>query len=290
METSKFTTGCDPEFFLFSKDLDSYVSAIPFVKGTKHNPEPLKSGGYVMRDNVAIEFGMPPANNINQWVKNINKNIRAVKAYIPKHLELKITASTNFDAQQLSHPEAAEIGCAPDFNAWTGEQNIPPNDFAQSTFRSCGGHIHVGFVEGSGYDFLLDPNGKRDMIKMMDCLLGTISLLLDDGEDAKARRKIYGKAGCYRPTNYGVEYRTLSNFWCKTDNLKRLMYRLTADSLENVRDSLVSGLVDTLGGADNVQRIINQGDKEFINDNINRICQFISPESSYNLEEVLNER
>ncbi len=44
----------------------------------------------------------------------------------------------------------------------------------------------------------------------MDAVLGIPAILLDDG---LLRKQLYGKAGAFRPKEYGVEYRSLSNFW-----------------------------------------------------------------------------
>jgi len=49
---------------------------------------------------------------------------------------------------------------------------------------------------------------------MMDLYLGVPSVLMDKGE---LRKQLYGKAGAYRMKPYGVEYRTLSNFWIFSD-------------------------------------------------------------------------
>jgi len=290
-QEGKFTIGCDPEFFLYDRDFEQYMSAIPFVKGTKEKPEPLNSGGFIMRDNVALEFGMPPANSIDEWVESVNLTMRDVERYIPEWLELKVVASGEFSKQQLTDPEAKEIGCDPDFNAWTGKRNIPPIGFAESTFRSCGGHIHVGYVKESGNEFLLDNDGKRYMIQAMDCVHGLWSVLLDNSPESIARRNIYGKAGCYRPTEYGVEYRTLSNFWVKTNKLKELMYRFTADALALASDiAQLNHVIREIGGADKVQGIINTGDVDWIKDSFAMIAQYISPETDYLLVEVLNEQ
>ena len=35
------------------------------------------------------------------------------------------------------------------------------------------------------------------------------------------RRQLYGSAGRFRPTSYGIEYRTLSNFWIWDQRLTR---------------------------------------------------------------------
>ena len=54
----------------------------------------------------------------------------------------------------------------------------------------------------------------------MDLFLGVPSILLDTDTE---RRKMYGKAGCFRFTEFGVEYRVLSNFWTTSlENIKWL--------------------------------------------------------------------
>ncbi|OYV41139.1 MAG: hypothetical protein B7Z80_02685 [Rhodospirillales bacterium 20-64-7] len=55
----------------------------------------------------------------------------------------------------------------------------------------------------------------------MDYFLGIHSLLWDkDG----TRRKLYGKAGAFRPKPYGMEYRVLSNRWLDSPDLTRWVY------------------------------------------------------------------
>ncbi len=46
------------------------------------------------------------------------------------------------------------------------------------------------------------------------------------------RRKVYGKAGAFRQTNYGHEYRTPSNFWIKNDKLRQWIFTQTQDALD----------------------------------------------------------
>lgn len=254
----RYTIGCDPEYFGIREG--QLVAMIPFVEGTKENPLPLKNGGFVMRDNVAVEFGIPPAHTVNEWVQNINTTLEDMKQYLPEDIDLLPIPSAYFPRKELKHNEAKKFGCDPDFNAWSGDQNQPPEGCSTSTFRSCGGHIHIGYIKGSGNDFLLDDYGKMRVIRLMDCFHGMVSTILDNSEEAIARRKLYGKAGCFRPTDYGVEYRTLSNFWCQTNTLKRLMYFLVDDVLTAVRENNDEYIIELCGGPERVQDIVNTGD------------------------------
>lgn len=233
----KFTIGTDPEFMLMKGG--KYVSAIPHMVGTKKKPQTLPSGGTLQRDNVAVEFATPPANSEDDFVEKVQTSIRETRALIPDGSLLRAVPSAHFDKRELKHPEALEIGCEPDFNAWTGLQNEPPiSDFRAGTLRSCGAHIHAG------HRILEDVFAKQEMVQIMDYCVGIPSVILDYDMSALERRKLYGKSGAYRPTNYGVEYRTLSNFWLKSPSLVRLIYNLTHDSLKNLSENKYLNLIE----------------------------------------------
>ena len=93
---------------------------------------------------------------------------------------------------------------------------------------------------------------------MMDLVHGIISTVLDNSEAAIKRRKLYGKAGCHRPTSYGVEYRVLSNFWMKSPQLVMLMDSLTQDVLRFIRDKQAEGMIEEIGEK-TIKNTINKG-------------------------------
>jgi len=256
----KHTRGTDPEFFMVDKNTGKMISAIPYIEGVKDEPVPLPSGGTAIRDNVAVEFATPPVDNEDDFVDSIQKCIHEVRKLVPKKFDIQALPSAHFDADQLDNFEAQQFGCDPDYNAWLLKMNKPPcgTDF---TLRTCGGHIHVGHVEGDGNDFLVTPYGRVDTIKMMDAVHGVISAILDSSPEALRRKELYGKAGCHRPTYYGVEYRSLSNYWLKSPRLVRLMDSLTCDVLRVIRDGKNEELIADIGES-RIQNIINTNDIE----------------------------
>lgn len=257
MSKKDFTIGTDPELFIKEKDTGKYKSAIPFIKGTKDKPDVLECGAGLQRDNVALEFASPPKDNEGDFVKSIQDAFVNIIKKIPAGHEMVAVPSATFDEDQLDHPEARLFGCSPDYDAYIPAQN-PPAYCDDKTFRSCGGHIHAGYVEGSGNEFLLDAWGKINTILTMDAVHGVISVVLDSSNEAIERRKLYGKAGSHRPTDYGVEYRTLSNFWIKSPELVMLMYRLTDDVLRLMRENKADALIESID-KENMQNIINNG-------------------------------
>ena len=88
----------------------------------------------------------------------------------------------------------------------------------------------------------------------MDFFLGLPSLFYDD--DVR-RRSMYGKAGCYRPKSYGVEYRTLSYAWLMSKERMAWVHRATVRGMQE----LMSGnfLFEKFG---DISNIINTSDKE----------------------------
>lgn len=214
--------GADPE--LFVSEGDKFVSGYNMIPGTKKAPHPVKNGA-VQVDGMALEFNIDPASTKTEFIRNINSVQRQLREMIPYKYRLKTVPTAHFEPELMaSQPlEATELGCDPDFNAYTGLPNPRPN--GDVPFRTGSGHIHVGWTEGMDIN---DPDhleACRMMTKQMDVILGLLSPLWD--KDTQ-RRTLYGNLGAFRPKPYGVEYRVLSNAWLRNDKLKRMVFELTS--------------------------------------------------------------
>lgn len=110
------------------------------------------------------------------------------------------------------------------------------------------GHIHVGYDDNN-------IETSLNIIKAMDLFLGVPSIVLDDDTD---RRKMYGKAGCFRIKPYGVEYRTLSNFWIASEELTNWVFEQTLKAIDFVNSGF--DFDDDL--SKNIQDCINNQDIE----------------------------
>jgi hypothetical protein len=281
------TIGCDPEFFLRDRKRGKLVSAIPFVDGTKEEPKVLPLGGNIQRDNVAVEVATDPADSMDRFIANIRNTLTEAVKTLPEDTEIVAVPSATFDADQLEHPEAQRFGCDPDYDAWEVVQNEPPCA-SDASFRSCGAHIHVGTTGEDENAFLIDFKGKIDTVKGMDCIHGIVSTILDAGEDAIARRQLYGKPGAHRPKDYGVEYRVLSNYWLKSPVTVMMMYHLTQDALKVVREGKIDGLIEAIGEAE-VKNIITAGDVEAATKVMDdHIMPLLSEESIHYYNEALS--
>ena len=124
-------------------------------------------------------------------------------------------------------PGARELGCSVDFNAWLQCTNPKPD--AEVDWRSAAGHIHIGAEE------LKDQSLVEECVKVLDLFLGLPSVLLDEERE---RRKLYGKAGCFRfATSFrGFEYRVLSNFWLKSEGLMGWVYENTQAAINFINE------------------------------------------------------
>lgn len=270
-EIVKATIGTDPEFFLTDQK-GSIISAIGIVPGSKDEVHPLDSKAGLQTDNVAVEFASVALDNIDSFITHIRETFKEIKNILPEGHSLAVTSSAVFPEAELEHPQAQEFGCSPDFNAWSMTMNEPPTP-DDECLRSCGGHIHVG------HPSLKTITCKVTMVKLMDCLHGLVSTCLDSSKEAVTRRELYGKAGCHRPTEYGVEYRVLSNYWLKHPILVRLQHSLTEDCLNVLENEGAADLITTVGG-DNIQKAINTGNETMARGLINsHIMQHLSTQS-----------
>lgn len=223
MKYTNILIGADPELFL-KKD-DKYISSVGKIGGTKREPLPIDSyGTAIQEDNVAVEYNIPPTNSVNDFIAFntfalSHLGIRAKKL----GLSLSIDASALFTDDELCTPQAMIFGCDPDWNAWLNEQNQSPEINEQTYYlRSAGGHIHIGYTKPT-------EEANIALVKAMDLFVGAPSIEYDT--DTK-RRSLYGKPGAFRHKKYGVEYRTLSNFWIASSDLMRWVYSRTLRAVE----------------------------------------------------------
>ena len=218
------SVGSDPELML--RRNGKLVSALGILSGRKHAPRFLRSGGSVLADNVNLELNHPPANTAEGLSGNLRAALVEIHGMLP-NIELVARASAVFPMEEMEDYEAHVFGCEPEFNAWdNGEIVIPPRLEPTNFFRSCGGHVHVGWEPAV-------ENPLR-LIQAMDLFVGVPLVLMDTDETSPARRILYGGAGKFRPTRYGAEWRTPGNFWVRHPQLAEIVFMLTEIAVAEV--------------------------------------------------------
>lgn len=237
--SSLYTVGADPELFLKQRN-GKIISAIGKIGGTKAEPrkvEHLGKGFAVQEDNVLVEYNIPACNNLDTFHHCNLVMMDYLTNYVrDKHnLFLDVSASQELEADQLTDLKALEFGCEPDFNVWTMDENPRPQ-CDNPNLRSAGGHIHIGLKMGR-----MD---KITLGRLLDATLGLWSVTVDKD---KRRRQLYGKAGAIRFKPYGLEYRTMSNFWLGDRTHLITVWQKVAEAIQMWREGNMS-LLDKFGG------------------------------------------
>lgn len=240
--------GCDPEIFV-RRD-GEFVSAHGLIPGDKKNPLKVEKGA-VQVDGMALEFNIDPASSESEFVGNVQHVLQILGSMVPGY-ELAPVPVADFPLEYIhSQPLAArELGCEPDYDAYTGMANVKPN--ADLPMRTASGHVHVGWTNDASIYSAEHENACRSVIQQLDCVLGVASLFYD--HDTR-RRSMYGKGGCYRPKTYGAEYRTLSNAWLLSSERMAWVYRNT----QRAMNMLFEGRA-LFTEADDVAAVINNSD------------------------------
>lgn len=260
--------GSDNELMILSGT--KLLSALPLIGGRKQDPTIFPDGTAMQADNVNAEMNTVPAKSFNQFEDSWVSVVASTEKHIQKQVadaKLVAIASADFDDDQLDNEEARLFGCEPDFNAYELDVNEMPADAVNKPLRTAGGHIHIGINESDQtHEMLLDDFGKIRTTQAMDLFVGLPWVWLDITDDAVRRRQLYGKASAHRPKPYGVEYRALSNTWCKNRELALLTYHLTQAGvwyamLEQSKNEERLNMVEQIG-SDTIQTVINTGDMD----------------------------
>ena len=120
------------------------------------------------------------------------------------------------------------------------------------------GHISIGWDNPT-------QEQQLNMVKAMDATVGLGSVLLDFDTE---RKKLYGKAGCFRFREYGIEYRSLSNFWIKSDESLKWAWNTTMKAIDLVNSGKIEE-VKELGNY--IIEAINTNNKDLAQELLNKI-------------------
>lgn len=226
-----FTIGCDPELFILN-DKGLAVCADGLIPGTKAEPYKVTDGA-VQVDGMAAEINTNPAKTFGEFHYNLTSVLNDLKKMLPKGYTLINSPTVSFtkDEWDRAPDHAKQLGCTPDFDAWTGEVNMPPERAPDSRLATGAGHLHFGWTDDADMADTQYIATARDFVKQLDWYLGAWSLLEDTDS---TRRTLYGKAGAMRFKPYGVEYRPLSNFWVMSPDLRLQVWNRAAAAMRGM--------------------------------------------------------
>ncbi len=220
-----FSFGSDPEFMLVRDG--QYRSAIGVIQGSIENPIHIRGHGFYY-DNVLAEAAVRPSITKEQTVANFRECFQ-LYAEMAAPYKLVPQSAQNYAPSELTHSDAKKVNCAPEFCPYEMEQaKSPVDEILYGTLRTCGGHVHLGS------EHLIEGHYGILSMYMMDLFLGIPSLWLDKDPTSAIRRSMYGAAGRYRVKPYGMEYRSLSNFWLQSPRLVEFVYDISEFVVEYV--------------------------------------------------------
>lgn len=248
---TNITIGTDPECFIFNTRTNKVKSAVKLIPGTKEHPHriPELGNGFALQtDNILAEFNVPPVSDVESFVSNINKMKDYIRNFVKEinpDYDILCAASQNVPKSELRSKQAKLFGCEADYCIYTGMPNPRPAAADTTNIRSAGMHLHCG------YD---SPEIDRSLrlLSYFDAFIGVPSILVD--KDTQ-RRTLYGKAGCFRLTPYGFEYRSLSSYFMKNDELLYWVFGQIKRAIRAYNESW------GLPNPENVQKAINQNDE-----------------------------
>jgi hypothetical protein len=256
--------GCDPEFFFIK-----HGEVVGSEKVIPSNGILSERGGgsKVVRDGVQAEVNPSPSTCRQTLAYNIASCFATIAKEIQKTGEIKVDFSqvvkvTKEEMDTLGD-KAKKLGCAPSLNTYRSKATIGVKDVENFMDRSGGGHLHFGITSK-----IVDA--KR-LVPMLDLIVGNTCVMIDRDPANAERRKVYGRAGEYRLPKYGIEYRTLSNFWLRDYKLMSMVMGLGRTAISFISSDIKEGYFEKKilkqVTRTNLKNAINNNDVELAKNN-----------------------
>lgn len=301
--------GCDPEFFFSSNGHVVGSEKILPEQGLQYDPKKDYSGpdgahttppnteSRFIIDGVQAELNPRP----NTCRANLGNEIGACFRKLYKQLKengrnvgVDFKPLVDISQEELdSLSEKSKVfGCAPSTNAYKSDDEakikVDPKKYLK---RSAGGHIHLGHNAGYWGGGTTDEMMKKALsdpattIPMLDLIVANTCVLIDRDPGNIERRKNYGRVGEYRLKDYGLEYRTLSNFWLRSYPLMSLVTGLCRMACHIVSQSkegndYVKALRDAVPQED-VYKAVQENDFELAYTNFKKIEPILLEAAGY---------
>lgn len=233
MNKFNITLGADPETFIC--DEKETVSAEGLTEGgTKRSPKKITEEGHaIQEDGIMFEYNIPPCKTEEEWVNAHRLCIDYLEILANANgFKLSNKVSDVVNKKYLQSIQATTFGCEPDFNVYDKKINEAPDN--DTNLRCAGGHVAFGYDNP-------EFQTSEKIVKSFDMFV-TLPALFKDNDTR--RRELYGKAGSFRVKDFGVECRALSNFWIKSEDDMRWVYRQSIKAIEVVLNNEIDELID----------------------------------------------
>lgn len=231
--------GCDPELFLYSKELKCYVPAYNMVPGTKEEPYEVPKGT-VQVDGTLIEIGIDPAKTREEFLNNIKTVLSWVQDHVGDQYELHCGAMIRYDSELVESLPASCFASGCDRQYVMSNLRGPaisvihtkpvPKEVALS-----GGHVHIGFCK---------EKEIYDVAHLTDCLYVSRKFHehfrsmneFSTSENTRAKLMGFRREAAVRIKPYGIEYRNPSSAWLQSERAVLKMFDYAAESVLSVID------------------------------------------------------
>lgn len=229
--TGYMTMGADPE--IFSTDAKGkLLPAFTYLPSKAARP----SSDFPFWDGFQAEFQLRPSGCITFVVDSMHEQLVKLDGLMKeKHPKGKLTFKNVFriapDVLKTTPDQYVALGCMPSYNAY-GIKGECMDDGRELKHRFSGGHIHFQLKDkdynlklSKFVNYTYNDADYEARIKACDRIAGIWSVGVAAEMDSPVRRQYYGLPGEFRkpvyerdakdkPVSFGVEWRTLSNFWC----------------------------------------------------------------------------
>lgn len=288
--------GCDPEFFFTQNG-----QVIGSEKIMRDGAIGEKGHSQVVIDGVQAELNPLPSacrESLAYQIAHCFRNLKLTFQDRGMQVAVKCDPLVEITQEELdSLSEGSRVfGCAPSINIYEGGESKIKVDPRKYLKRSAGGHLHLGNYYAGYLPDEFNANyhdqhacAKRTenalktmpeiMVPILDIVVGNTCVLLDRFEGNKERRANYGRVGEYRVKSYGLEYRSLSNFWLRSYPLMSFVFGIARFAVHLVEQSTsdndyVKALFDAVPRAD-IVRAVNENDFDLAWANFKKIEEIL---------------